>query len=63
MPFPATGNGLSKSISLSFSVEWSKIDRYDSYLDYQRQLRDAVGGKSPIEWELENWLLAAEYYL
>lgn len=57
----APQNGLSSRIN---SIgEWSKINNYDSYREYQIDLKDKIkDGISPIEWELEHWHKAVEFY-
>lgn len=38
---------------------WSKIDNYDNYLKYQKQIRKEVrksGIKKPIDWEFPAWI-------
>lgn len=42
--------------------EWSKIDNYDTYKQYQEELREAIINNSyPLEWELEHWHKALKY--
>ena len=57
----APQNGLSSRIN---SIgEWSKINDYNSYIKYQIDLKDKIkDGISPIEWELEHWHKAVEFY-
>ncbi len=44
-----------------FSPEWSRINDYNKYLEYQKRLRQKLTDLSPIEWELIHWKKALNY--
>lgn len=39
---------------------WSKLDDYNEYLNYQKNIRNKIGESVPLRWEFENWLKAAK---
>lgn len=39
---------------------WSKLDNYEKYIDYQRNVRKKVEGP-PLLWEIEAWLDEASH--
>lgn len=55
-------------IKCKISPEWSKIDNYDKYKEYQEQIKkvvlssDITGYDIPLEWELEHWHKAISFY-
>ena len=44
--------------------EWSKINDYKKYLEYQKAIRDDLSESKmmPLQWELEHWHKAIVYY-
>ncbi len=40
-------------------MPWSKIPNYDSYAEYQREIRTRLGNTAPLEWEFDTWIKAA----
>ena len=55
-------------IKCKISPEWSKIDNYGKYKEYQEQVKEAIfriESKEygiPLEWELEQWHKAISFY-
>lgn len=39
---------------------WSKLNDYNEYLNYQKNIRNKIGESVPLRWEFENWLKAAK---
>ena len=48
----------------SFGSVWSAINDYDKYLEYQKKISKITKAKGqyPLEWELEHWHKAIEFY-
>ena len=38
---------------------WSKIDSYEEYAEYQRELRWRLKNLAPLEWEFKTWVAVA----
>lgn len=51
----ATGLGIKVDIE-----KWSQIDTYEKYMDYQKAVRTALKGASPIDWEGPAWIAQAK---
>ena len=43
-----------------FPMAWSKLDDYQTYLDYQKSLRTQIFGCPPLRWEFRAWLREAK---
>lgn len=43
------------NINLDKNLSWSKIDKYEFYLEIQRNLRKSLTAMSPMDWEFEVW--------
>lgn len=41
------------------ATPWSKICDYNTYADYQKELRLRLGNTAPLEWEFKAWLSTA----
>lgn len=58
--------GLADSIPYhnEYKEAWSKIANYKWYLEYQQSIKKKLEDKygSPMEWELEHWPKALDYY-
>ena len=56
-------NNMYSIVGLSGS-EWSKINDYKEYLEYQKTIRKDLSKSKmlPLQWELEHWHKALIYY-
>ncbi len=56
-------NNMYSIVGLSGS-EWSKINDYKEYLEYQKTIRNDLSKSKmlPLQWELEHWHKALIYY-
>lgn len=53
-------NAVEKQLGVKrFDTPWSKISDYETYLDYQKSLREKLGERAPLEWEFGTWLSMA----
>lgn len=43
------------NINLDKNLSWSKIDKYEFYLEIQKNLRKSLTAMSPMDWEFEVW--------
>ena len=43
------------NINLDKNLSWSKIDKYEFYLEIQENLRKSLTAMSPMDWEFEVW--------
>ena len=43
------------NINLDKNLCWSKIDKYEFYLEIQENLRKSLTAMSPMDWEFEVW--------
>ena len=43
------------NINLDKNLSWSKIDKYEFYLEIQKNLRKSITAMSPMDWEFEVW--------
>lgn len=63
--FPES-NGLKEEYTIDDvnGSEWSKINDYKKYLEYQKAIRDDLSESKmmPLQWELEHWHKAIVYY-
>lgn len=41
------------------TAPWSKLDSYEEYSEYQRQIRIRLGNTAPLEWEFKTWISMA----
>ncbi len=41
-------------------LPWSKIDDYEEYADYQREIRWRLKNVAPLEWEFRTWINEAK---
>ena len=41
------------------ALPWSKINDYEEYAEYQRQIRIRLGNVAPLEWEFKTWISMA----
>ena len=55
-------NGLTHPLPNEWENKWSKIGDYDRYKAYQVQLTARIESGSPLEWELEHWPKALDFY-
>ena len=50
-----------KSYKIDFKAKkykndpWSKIEKYEKYMECQKYIKDIIGNENPFMWELENW--------
>lgn len=42
-----------------FDTPWSRIADYETYIGYQRLLREKIGSTEPLTWEFGTWLSMA----
>ena len=43
------------NFNLDKNLSWSKIDKYEFYLEIQKNLRKSLTAMSPMDWEFEVW--------
>lgn len=43
------------NINLDKNLSWSKIDKYEFYLEIQKNLRISLTAMSPMDWEFDVW--------
>lgn len=43
------------NINLDKNLSWSKIEKYEFYLEIQKNLRKSLTAMSPMDWEFEVW--------
>ena len=41
------------------ALPWSKMDDYNEYAEYERQIRMRLGSVAPLEWEFKTWITMA----
>lgn len=56
--------GLNSEVSFKSlgGYEWSKINNYKDYQEYQKTLKDKIQQELPLLWELEHWHKAIAFY-